>query len=259
MWKQTSLGIAALLWVAGNSTFAADTSPAPPTAQEVRYDASTDRLNVEVQNRSLTDVLAQISRQSGVVILADPNVDHPVTASLQNQPLEDALGDLTRGMNAVMIHDERDIPGQGRQPVLTRLELLPVGQTNTALLRPVLSPEAEALMRAKGHDPAGSLAHDRVDARRQARLEKMDPAQRERVEKHAAERTSRRAEEKAAKTERQAKKQQDRLQHLNNQLAQLQAQAATNPEGSQQRIQQLNQKIARIQQGNAPAASGSTP
>jgi hypothetical protein len=155
-----------------------------------------------------------------------------------------------------MIHDERDIQGQGRQPVLTRLQLLPVGQTNTALLRPVLSPEAEALVRAKGRDPAGTLAHDRVDARRQARLEQMNPAQRARVEQHAAERTSRNAEEKAARTKRQAKRQQDRLQRLNAQLAQLQAQSATDPKASQ-RIEQLNQKIARIQQGNAQPAGHS--
>jgi hypothetical protein len=259
MLKHTLIALAALL--AANPAFSADT-PSPATqlaAQEVRYDAATDRLSLNVQNLSLTEVLARISRQSDVEILMDPSVERPVTASLQDQPLESVLGNLTRGMNAVMIHDERDLPGQGRQPVLVRLELLPTGETNTALLRPVLSPEAEALLRAKGHDPADPLVKTRVNARRQARLEKMDPAQRERIEAQDAAKASRKAESKAARLESQAKRHQARLERLNAKLTRAQALAATDPEAGQQRVQRLNQRIARLQQGKTPSAGSATP
>ena len=258
MLKYMLIALAALL--AANPAFSADTlSPAThPAAQEVRYDAATDRLSLDVQNLSLTEVLERISRQSGVEILMDPSVEHPVTASLQDQPLESVLGNLTRGLNAVMIHDERDLPGQGRQPVLVRLELLPTGETNTALLRPVLSPEAEALLRAKGHDPADPLGHERINARRQARLEKMDPAKRERIEQQDAAKASRKAASKAARLENQAKRQQARLERLNAKLTRAQALAATDPE-SQQRVQQLTQRIARLQQGKTPSAGSTTP
>jgi hypothetical protein len=259
MLKHVFIAVAALL-AAGTLFAAEDTSPALPSAgQEVRYDAATDRLSLDVKDRSLTDVLARISQQSDVEILIDPAVERPVTVSLQDQPLESVLGNLTRGMNAVMIHDERDLPVQGRQPVLVRMELLPKGQTNTALLRPVLSPEAEAMMRAKGRDPADSERRGFLNARREARLEHMDPARREKYEKRAAVQAEHQAKDQAARAERQAQHQQIRLEHLNARLAQAQALAATDPEGSQQRIQQINQKIARIQQGKATAASGSTP
>jgi len=260
MVKHTLIGLAALLGLAVSTAFAADPQPATPSApQTVHYDAATDRLSLDVHGLPLTQVLARISRQSGVEILADPAVDHPVTSSLQDQPMDTVLDNLTRGMNAVMIHDERELPGQGRQPVLVRMELLPTGQTNTALLRPVLSPEAEAMMRAKGRDPADSERRGFLNARREARLEQMDPARREKYEKHAAVQAEHQAKDQAARAERQAQHQQIRLEHLNARLAQAQALAATDPEGSQQRIQQINQKIARIQQGKATAASGSTP
>jgi hypothetical protein len=204
-------------------------------------------------------LLTRISRQSGVEILADPSVDRPVTASLQDEPIESALTDLTRGMNSVMIHDEHVIPGHGRQPVLVRMELLPKGQTNAALLRPVLSPQAEAVLRAKGRDPGGALGREGLNARRQARLEQMDPAQRERIEEQAAAKAEHKAQRQAAAAERTAQRQQSRLARLSSKLAQAQAMAAANPEGSQQRIQQINQKMARMQQGGTPAAGGSTP
>jgi hypothetical protein len=258
MLKLTLIALAVLL--AANQAVAVDTPvDTTPAAQEVRYDAATDRLSLDVQDRSLTDVLARIARQSDVEILMDPSVERPVTASLQDQPLETVLGNLTRGMNAVMIHDERDLPGQGRQAVLVRMELLPSGETNTALLRPVLSPEAEALLRAKGYDPAGALGHDQVSARRQARLEQMDPAKRERLEKQDAAKANRKAQTEAARAESQAQRQQARLERLNTRLARAQTLAATDPEAGQPRVQQLTQKIARLQQDKTQPAAGATP
>jgi hypothetical protein len=245
--------------------FAADDAP-PVTSvntQVIRYDAATDRLSLDVHDLPLTLVLARISRQSGVEILADPSVDQPVTASLQNRPLEDVLGELTRGMNAVMIHDQPEIGGQGKQPVLVRMEILPVGQANTALLRPVLSPGAETLLRGKGRDAADHGKGGFLKARRQARLEQrlanMDPAQREKYEKHAAAQARRQAKAQAARAERKAQRKQNRLERLNARLAHAEAQAATNPQGSKERIQRLTRKIAQIQQDTAPATAGSTP
>jgi hypothetical protein len=256
MRKETPLGIAALLWVAANPGFAADAPTAPPAAQTVHYDPATDRLSLDVHELPLTRVLERISRQSGVEILADPSVDHPVTASLQNQSLESALGGLTRGMNAVMIHDQREVPGQGKQPVLVRMELLPVGQSNKALSRPVRIPGGGAMPYARKADPGGSHAGRFLSGHRRTRLQQTDATRRQLRQERAA---AMAAQTQATDTEREAQNRQPRLERLNRRLAQAQALAATDPEGSQQDIQDISQKMARIQKRQGKAAGSPNP
>ena len=253
MLKQTLIAI--LILLTATEAFATDTPLpiAPVETQVVRYDAATDRLSLDVHALPLTQVLARISRQSGVEILAAPGIDSPVTASVQNQPLEGALGDLTRGMNVVMIHDQRDVPGQGKQPVLVRMELLPVGQSNKALLHPLRVPGDGATPYAGEADPAGARAGRFFNARRQARHRQTDPDRRQ-------ERAAAKADNaQATESERQARNRQRRLERLNRQLAEAQALAATDPEASQQHIQKINQKIARIQQRQEKATGASPP
>jgi hypothetical protein len=253
MLKKILIGIIILLGTI--EAIASDTSTHPAASvntQVVRYDATTDQLSVHVQDRPLSQVLARISRQSGVEILADPSIDHPVTTSVQNQPLEAVLGDLTRGMNVVMIHDQREVPGQGLKTVLTRVELLPVGQSNRALLRPVLRAGGGVRPYAGNGDPTGSHARRFLNGRRQAR--------RQRHQERAAANTDKaQTQTQTAEPDRKAQHQQKRLDRLNRQLAQAQALAATDPEASQQRIQKINQKMARIQQRQGKTAADSTP
>lgn len=251
MLKKILIGMITLLGAI--EAIASDTSThpaAPVNTQEVRYDATTDRLSLDVHTSPLTQLLARISHESGVKILADPGIDHPVTASLQNQPLESALGYLTRGMNVVMIHDQREVPGQGLKMVLTRVELLPAGQGNRALLRRVPnSGDATMPYAGKPESTTGLRAGRFHSARSQARLQ--------RRQERAAQ--TGKVPTQTAESDRKAQHQQKRMDRLNRLLAQAQILAATNPEASQQRIQKINQKIARIQQRQEKTAGASSP
>jgi hypothetical protein len=252
--KSHLIALSAFLLLNATPIFAADSGVSaaaaiPATQQQVHYDRATNCLTLHVQDMSLTQLLAQISGQTGVEILMDPTVERPITFSMQDQPLEAGLNKLTRGLNTVMIHDQRDVPGKGRQSMLTTLKLLPAGQTNSALLRPVLSPEAAALLRAKGLDPA-SRATPQVSERRAARLEKMTPEQRAKLEKQATEKANRKAQNQAARAEQKAKRQQRLEQNITKQLANAQAKMDTNPVFYQQRTQVLTERLNHIQ--NSP-------
>jgi len=250
------LVLSAFLLLNAVPIFAADSGvPAvaaiPAAQQQVHYDPATDRLTLNVQDMSLTQLLARISGQTGVEILMDPTVERTITFSMQDQPLEAGLNKLTRGLNTVMIHDQRDVPGKGRQSMLTTVKLLPEGQTNSALLRPVVSPEAEALLRAKGRDPASKPGNERVNERRAARLEKMTPEQRAKLEKQEADKVNRKAHNQMSRAEQKANRQQRQVQNITEQLAEAQAKMDTNPVFYQQRIQVLTERLSRIQNGPA--------
>ena len=254
--KSHLLVLSAFLLLNAAPIFAADSGmpavAAIPTAQQqVHYDPATDRITLNVHDMSLTQLLARISVQTGVEILMDPTVERTITFSMQDQPLEAGLNKLMRGLNTVMIHDQRDVPGKGPQSMLTTVKLLPEGQTNTALLRPVVSPEAEALLRAKGRDPSGRArsdqVSDQVSERRAARLAKMAPVQRAKLEQQAVEKTNRKAQNQVAGAERKAKRQQRIEQNITKQLAEAQAKMDTNPVFYQQRIQVLTERLSRIQ------------
>lgn len=254
--KSPLLVLSAFLLLNTAPIFAADSGVPAAAAilavqQQVHYDRATDRLTLSVQDMSLTQLLAQISRQTGVAILIDPAVERPMTFSMQDQPLEAGLNKLTRGLSTVMIHDQRDVPGKGRQSMLTTVKLLPEGETNAALLRPVLSPEAEALLHAKGRDPASKSGNDRVNERRAARLEKMTPEQRAKLEKQEADEANRKGQTKTDRAEQKAKRQQRQVQNITKQLAEAQAKMDTNPAFYQQRVQVLTERLSRIQNGPA--------
>lgn len=250
---------AVLLWHAAPALAAGSGEPAatviPAAPQQVHYDPATDRLTLNVQDMSLTQLLARISAQTGVEILLDPALERPVTVAVQDQPLEAGLTTLTREYNTVMIHDQRDVPGKGIQTLLTTIKLLPRGQTNTALLRPALSPEAEAVMRAKGHDPAGMPGNGGTDARvserRAARLEKMTPEQRAKLEQIETDKAKRKAQMQADRAERKVQRQKRQVDNITKQLADAQARMDTNPAYYQQRIQVLTERLNRIRNGAA--------
>ena len=254
------LVLSAVLLLNAAPLFAADSGePAaaalPAAQQQVHYDPATDRLTLDVRDMSLTQLLARISAQTGVEILIDPALERPVTVAMQDQPLEAGLTTLTREYNTVMIHDQRDVPGKGSQTLLITIKLLPRGQTNTALLRPALSPEAEAVMRASGRDPAGTPGNAggdaRVSARRAARLEKMTPEQRAKIEQIETDKARRKAQMQADRAEQKAKRQKRQVEDINRQLAKAQARMDTDPEFYQQRIQALTERLGRIQNGTS--------
>lgn len=232
-----------------SAAFAETSAVMPETVvrQPVRYDSETDRLTVDARSESLTSVLTRISRQSGVEILVDPAVERLVTVSIKDQPLEKVIGQLTRGLNTVMVYDLRSLPGKGEQNVLVRVQLLPKGQTNTALLIPLLSPEAEAMLRADRQDTTGTRVDNLVYERRMARLEKLPAEKRARLEKLEMEKMQKERSKRAAKAEKKAARKQDKLVRLNDRLQKLQSRGGSNPERKQKKVDVLMQQIAETQ------------
>jgi hypothetical protein len=243
------LSVLALGISAPVSPAAAEIAAAVDTAKtgpQVRYNAVTDQLSLDASGASLTGLLQRIARQSGVEILVDPAVERNVTLHIDQQPLEQGIRNLTRGLNTILVHDIRDVPGKGAQNLLVGIKLLPAGQTNTARLVPVLSPEAEALARGSGKDPAGKF-NTTADERRAARLAKLPPEQRERLEQAQAKKDQQDNARKAAQAERRAQRKQEKLARLNERLQKAQASAGGNPERNLQEITTLQQKISDTQ------------
>jgi type II secretory pathway component GspD/PulD (secretin) len=74
----------------------------------VSYDTKNDRLTVDAKSVPLTQILAQISEQSGVEILVDPSVEKELSIYLPAQPLKKALKQLARGLNYAMYYNDED-------------------------------------------------------------------------------------------------------------------------------------------------------
>jgi hypothetical protein len=250
--KHAIVIIQALLLAGWSGMSPALTAAAPaaeaetPSVPLVHYDGSTDRLSLEAEDASLTGILVRISRLSGVEILVHPDVERRITARIDNQPLEQGLATLTRGLNSVLVHDIRSLPGEEELNMLVTVKLLPPGQTNTALLMPVLSPEAEALIRADRRDRTGARVPGLANDRRLARLQKLPPEQREKVEQIEVEQVSKKLQRTAEKAERRAERKRDKLALMHQRLERLQGRGFANPERHQARISELQRDIAGL-------------
>lgn len=111
---------------------------------EVRYDRERDRLSVQAEQVSLTQVLGRIAAQTGVEILMDPSIEKTVSMSLKGQPLEKALKQIARGLSYVMLYDSGKKQNSTQTPRLTTMKLLPEGKQDSPNLVPVAVLNARA-------------------------------------------------------------------------------------------------------------------
>ncbi|MHC4639491.1 MAG: hypothetical protein ACYTBV_18645 [Planctomycetota bacterium] len=115
----------------------------------VSYDTKNDRLTVDAKSVPLTQILAQISEQSGVEILVDPSVEKDINIYLPAQPLEKALKQLARDLNYAMHYDKAESR-------LVAMKIVPQGKQTSSNFVSVTKPTA------RGGRPYGS-GDDNID------------------------------------------------------------------------------------------------
>ncbi len=147
--------------------------------QKLQYDPNNDVLTLQVEQVSLKTVLSRIAMLSGIEVLMDPRVEQQVSVTIQNQPLEQGLKQLVRGMNSVFRYGESGST-MGAKPLLVGLSLLPQSDADGQMLEPLLSMEGEAMLRTM---TKRSQASDNrlVGQRWDQRLAQLPPAHRERI------------------------------------------------------------------------------
>lgn len=166
----------------------------------VRFDADSHTLSIAPAKAMLSEVLREISRQSGVEIRLDPAEDRQIDVALKNQPLDDALRSLARQnrLNFVMGH-MRESNGQQR---LVSFAVLREGEMSAADIPPLdTSP-------AKKQPGMGELRKQKLEAaaatKKEERKEKKERkvVDEERKKKRQAAREQREAEQTAQERRR---------------------------------------------------------
>ena len=96
----------------------------------VNYDASQDRIQVQANNASLTQVLAEIAGKTSMTIRIDPAVEKNISINLPPQSLQQALQKVVKGLSYVIEYniDEK------QQTVVSGLRLLPKGKQDSGQL-----------------------------------------------------------------------------------------------------------------------------
>jgi type II secretory pathway component GspD/PulD (secretin) len=102
---------------------------------KVTYAQKEDLLTVDANGVPLTQILAQISEQSGIEILVDPSVEKDINIYLPAQPLEKALKQLARDLNYAMHYNDKDSR-------LVAMKIVPQGKQSSGNLVSVTKPTA---------------------------------------------------------------------------------------------------------------------
>jgi type II secretory pathway component GspD/PulD (secretin) len=130
----------------------------------VSYDTKNDRLTVDAKKVPLTQILAQISEQSGVEILVDPSVEKDISIYLPAQPLKKALKQIARGLNYAMYYNDEDSR-------LVAMKIVPKGKQGSSNLVPVTHPNALSGQPDRRGD--GNYDEGNNDATRGRRIERL--------------------------------------------------------------------------------------
>lgn len=116
----TYLLLLSLLWVV----------PASASNVNIEYDPQQDRIKILASNASLTQLLAQISKQTNMEIQIDPAVEKKVNFQLPPQSLQQALQKVCKGLSYVIEYRTDKQLGT----VISGMRLLPKGVQDSGQL-----------------------------------------------------------------------------------------------------------------------------
>ena len=100
-----------------------------PASQELRFDGppqngdvavtlQQDRLTIVAHNADLKTVLAEISRKTGVSIILRGTAQTPVSAHIENMPVDETIKKLTRGSSHAVIYARGNSNTPSYQPMI---------------------------------------------------------------------------------------------------------------------------------------------
>lgn len=199
-----------LLLAAGPAAWAAEPN--------LRYDPTRDRMTVQAADASLTLVLSEMARLSGLDIRMDPAVERKVQVDVRDQPLETAIARVTGKLNTIKGYRsagkaDKAVKGDKKEaPLLVSVTILPEGKTDASRARSVLDAGREgdmrAVMKARREQKAdpGKTMRDRTQERWQERLAGMSEADRKKYEQKLAAARDREAKAAASRREKEAKR-----------------------------------------------------
>lgn len=191
-------------------------------ADQIVYNKQKDTLTVTVKEAPLARTLAEVGRLTGVAMLMDLHADRPITATFKELPLKDAVMRLT-GRSNTMTEFKKTGTGKNQRNLLVKVVVLPEGQTDVKLARPLVNIDTELDYRAGAVAQYTQKAQGNLDLmveRWKSRLPELSAAQRkaydERMKGHAerAARKQQRENERAAQRAAQEKAQQEKFAHL---------------------------------------------
>ncbi len=77
---------------------------ASPLSAQVVYDKTSGRLSATYHGAPLRDVLAEISRKTGIAVYIDPAVDKVVFIEKKRRPVDEVLQDIVTPLNSMFIY-----------------------------------------------------------------------------------------------------------------------------------------------------------
>jgi len=111
----------------------------------VDYDNATDRLVVKAENVMLSQLLTQITYETGIEVIFDDEADIQFSTEVDKPSLEQGLKQVLRGTNYMMRY-KRD---QDQRLMLLGVLVLPEGESDTANARRLVGVQSEAYNQRK--------------------------------------------------------------------------------------------------------------
>lgn len=190
-------------------------APAKPVEASAKlpviYDKQQDTLSLQVADMSMSNILLQVSRQTGMDVRVDPTVERKTTLNMKPLPLETALDRMLSGLN-VLKEFKTTGKGKNQKDMLVGIVVLPEGKSDPSTALRLMERDAELAYRAgvisqfEKSAMSRSIKNDVMIERWKARAGKLSAAEKARYEQLKKNMDKRTAEQAAKRAEKEAKR-----------------------------------------------------
>lgn len=217
------LGLLSALLIASPQTIAAPSAPVEATAKTpIIYDKQQDTLSLQVADTSLSTILLQVSRQTGMEVRIDPAAERKATVTVKALPLEKSIDRLLVGLN-VLKEFKSTGKGQNQKDMLIGIVVLPEGKSDPSSALRLMERDTELAYRSgvlsqfEKRAQAKGIKKDMMIERWKVRAGTLSAAEKARYEKMKKEINERTAKQNAKRAEQAAvreKMEADRIERL---------------------------------------------
>jgi len=105
----------------------------------IEYDQQREKISIQAQNASLTNLLSEVAKKTNITIRLDPAVEKRVSFQLPPQSLQSALQKIAKGLSYVIEYRTNE----QERVVVSGMRLLQKGNQDSGQLVPVSTLNAQ--------------------------------------------------------------------------------------------------------------------
>ncbi len=151
---------------------------ASSVSAQVSYDKTSGRMSATYQGAPLRDVLAEVSRRTGIAVYIDPAVDKVVFIEKKRRPVDEVLKEIVTPLNSMFIYRGDAVtavkiyeqtPADAMQRIGAGTTPKPAAEPVQRTAPPVATPEVR---RGNQTDPIAAMREERIRKTEERRAER---------------------------------------------------------------------------------------